>query len=279
MHPYLAADIFLLISSFTNHIFLNTQHGARASTSSSGSADLLGALGCQFPTPPSSPSNSLYIPRTPFTFLLAPLFHPALALIAATRRSLPFRTLFNAIGPLSNPARPRGIVLGVAIPEMGRVFAEALCAPTSGVERAFVVCGEEKLDEVSCAGGSYVWEISSEKEGGKEGKTIKEFKIHPTEDFGLPTHTLEEVASGTPAENAETFKALLCPESFSHQDENPKLTPIRNFVLLNAATLLVVSGTASDFRDGVAKAKKSISSGGAWDAFVKFRDAKLSVAS
>lgn len=107
------------------------QHGSRASTSSSGSADLLQSLGCLFTAP--TPGTPLPIAKVPFTFILAPHYHPALAMIAPYRKSLPFRTMFNILGPLINPARPRGMVLGVAEPELGYIFALSL--RNGGVER------------------------------------------------------------------------------------------------------------------------------------------------
>ncbi|KAG1739412.1 glycosyl transferase [Suillus paluster] len=232
------------------------KHGSRASTSSSGSADLLQSLDCLF-TPPSS-GTPLPISKVPFTFILAPHYHPALAILAPYRKTLPFRTLFNVLGPLINPARPRGMVLGVAERELGPTFAQSL--RDGGVERALVVCGAEGLDEISCAGYTYAWQL-------EDGK-ITEIKLHP-ELFGLSVHPLTSVAGGTPTENAATFKALLN----SGNDIPESLTPVLHFVLLNASALLVVAGLASDFKEGVALAMNSITSGSAWDALLAFRNA------
>lgn len=231
------------------------KHGSRASTSSSGSADLLQSLGCVF-VPPSQDTS--IIPRIPFMFILAPHYHPSLAMIAPYRKALPFRTLFNVVGPLINPARPRGMVLGVAERALGPPFAISLRA--SGVERALVVCGAENLDEISCAGDTWAWEL-------KDGE-ITETKLHPAL-FGLDVHPLKAVSGGTPPENAETFKALLT----SGNDIPHSLTPILDFVLLNAAALLVVAGLAADYKDGVRLAMESVTSGAAWKALTTFRDA------
>ncbi|KAG1864895.1 glycosyl transferase [Suillus subluteus] len=233
------------------------KHGSRASTSSSGSADLLQALDCSF-TAPSSSGAPFPIPKVPFTFILAPHYHPALAMIAPYRKSLPFRTLFNVLGPLINPARPRGMVLGVADRELGSTFAQSL--RDGGVERALVVCGAEGLDEISCAGDTHAWQL-------EDGK-ITEIKLHP-DLFGLCIHPLSSVAGGTPTENAGTFRALLN----SGNDIPESLIPVLHFVLLNASALLVVAGLASDFKEGVALATNSITSGRAWDALVAFRTA------
>jgi anthranilate phosphoribosyltransferase len=232
------------------------KHGSRASTSSSGSADLLQSLDCSFTAP--SLGTPFPISKIPFTFILAPHYHPALAMIAPYRKSLPFRTLFNVLGPLINPARPRGMVLGVADRELGPTFAQSL--RDGGVERALVVCGAEGLDEISCAGDTYAWQL-------KDGE-ITEIKLHP-DLFGLSVHSLSSVAGGTPTENAGTFRALLN----SGNDIPESLMPVLHFVLLNASALLVVAGLASDFKEGVALAMNSITSGCAWNALVAFRTA------
>lgn len=125
------------------------QHGNRASTSASGSADLLLSLACPLSFPPSS-LPAILTPTSPFAFLFAALYHPAFAALGPLRKELPNRTLFNVLGPLVNPARPGGIVLGVFKKELGPVFAEAL--RELGTERALVVCGREGLDEISPAG-------------------------------------------------------------------------------------------------------------------------------
>jgi len=239
-----------------NSAKIKNKHGSRASTSSSGSADLLQSLNCSFAAP--SLGTPLPIAKVPFTFILAPHFHPALAMIAPYRKSLPFRTIFNVLGPLINPARPRGMVLGVAERELGLTFAQSL--HEGGVERALVVCGAEGLDEISCAGDTFAWQL---KDGG-----ITEIKLHP-DQFGLSVHPLSSVAGGTPTENAGTFQTLLT----SGNDIPESLTPILHFVLLNASALLVVAGLASDFREGVALAMNSITSGSAWDALLAFRKA------
>lgn len=150
------------------------------------------------------------------------------------------------------------MVLGVAERELGLTFAQSL--HEGGVERAFVVCGAEGLDEISCAGDTFAWQL-------QHGE-ITEIKLHP-EQFGLDVHPLSSVAGGTPTENAGTFKTLLT----SGDDIPESLTPVLHFVLLNASALLVVAGLASDFREGVALAMDSIMSGSAWDALLAFRKA------
>jgi anthranilate phosphoribosyltransferase len=198
------------------------------------------------------------IARVPFTFILAPHYHPSLAYLAPFRKALPFRTMFNVLGPLINPAFPRGMVLGVAEKELGAPFARSLAS--GGVERALVVCGAERLDELSCAGPTHIWEL-------RDGK-MEKYDLSPA-DFGLPAHPLTAVAGGTPDENAATFKTLLT----SGADIPDALTPVLDFVLINASALLVVAGIATDWKDGVERARRSVTSGQAWDALAQFRDA------
>jgi len=233
------------------------KHGSRASTSTSGSADLLQSLGCIF-TPPTS-TTEVPIARLPFTFILAPHYHPALALLAPYRKALPFRTMFNVLGPLINPARPRGMVLGLAERELGSTFAQSL--RDGGVQRALVVCGAEGLDEISCAGNTHAWEL-------KDG-VITQMTLHPSQ-FGLPTRPLAQVAGGTPDENAATLRTLL-----TSGDAIPaELTPVLDFVLLNASALLVVAKIADDFKSGTQLAMKSIVDGSAWNALQLFQKAR-----
>jgi len=231
------------------------QHGSRASTSSSGSADLLEALDCRFTAP--TLGDHIPLARIPFTFVLAPHYHPALACIAPYRKALPFRTIFNLLGPLLNPASPKGMVLGVAEPELGYPFASSVS--DAGVERAFIVCGAERLDEISCAGPTHVWEVDQ--------GNITEKTLNPS-DFGLPSYPLTAVAGGGPQENAETFRKLLT--SGDHLPEH--LVPIMDWVAMNASALLVVAGVAHNLSEGARLAKESITSGRAWEALKIFRE-------
>jgi len=216
----------------------------------------LQALGCIF-VPPRAMAPSP-IPDIPFVFVLAPHYHPALATLAPARRALPFRTLFNVLGPLLNPTRPRGMVLGVAEPALGPPFVAAL--KSAGVKRAYVVCGAEGLDEISCAGDTHAWELL-------ENGDVRERTLCPA-DFGLPAHPLGDVKGATPADNAAAFEALLA--SGDHIPE--RLTPVLDFVLMNAAALLVVAGHAENFVEGVRLARQSVTSGKAWHALEVFRE-------
>ncbi|GAA5917243.1 hypothetical protein JCM5296_006864 [Sporobolomyces johnsonii] len=230
------------------------KHGNKAATSSSGSADILLSMGCPVTTLPPS-SLPLVAAQSPFLFLFAPLYHPAMVRVAPIRKQLGFPTVFNALGPLINPAQPRAMIVGVHSKGLGPVFAEAL--RITGVQRAWVVCGAEGLDEISPAGETHVWDLKDD--------TITARTIHPS-DFGLTPTPLSTVAGGTPGENAATLRALLAGE-LARDD------PIETFVVLNAAALLVVAGKAKDEKAGVELARESIRSGKAAEALEAFRRA------
>ncbi len=153
------------------------------------------------------------------------------------------------------------MVLGVYTKSLGPVFARAL--RDAKVERAMVVCGQEGLDEISIAGGTWVWTL-------RDGK-ITESVIHPSH-FGLRAQPLERVAGATPAENAATLTALLQDKEAPNLKAPASLDAIRDFILLNAAALLVVAGKAGDFIEGVALAREAITSGKAWQALQDFRN-------
>ncbi|KAF8315575.1 anthranilate phosphoribosyltransferase, TrpD [Clavulina sp. PMI_390] len=236
------------------------KHGNKASTSSSGSADILRALGCTLP----APSANYVIPQVPFTFLLASHYHPAMAALAPHRKSLPFRTLFNILGPLINPSRPKGMVLGVAEPALGLVFAQAL--QTLGVRRAMVVCGAECLDEISIAGPTTIWSFI-------DSSAIKEEVISP-EHFGIQAQPLSHVAGGSASDNATVLLKLLTPNSELSVPATftSSLSAITDFILINAAALLFIAGIVDSYPEGVARARRSIEEGKALQALNMFID-------
>lgn len=201
---------------------------------------------------PESLASVLHESR--FCFLFAQVFHPGMRHVAPVRKSIGLPSIFNYLGPLTNPARLKARVVGVASRDMGDIFAQALHYLKS--PRAVVVCGAEGLDEVSIAGPTHVWRVS-------ESGNVQETTIEPA-DFGLASHALSEAASGTPEENARTLEALL---SGKLQVGNAVL----DFVLVNAATLLHTAGLAADWKEGVQLALKAIESGAArreLDAFI-----------
>ncbi|KAM0755863.1 anthranilate phosphoribosyltransferase [Meredithblackwellia eburnea MCA 4105] len=227
------------------------KHGNRAATSSSGSADILMSLGCPVMTLPPS-SISQVAKKSPFLFLFAPNYHPAMVRVAPVRKAIAFPSVFNALGPLINPARPTAMIVGVHSPRLGPIFVEAL--RITGVKRAWVVCGKEGLDEISPAGPTNVWDL--------ENGVITEKEISPA-TFGLEPNSIESVKGGSPSENAATLQALL-------GGRLPLDHPIENFVVANCGALLFLSGLAKDPVDGVRLARESIKTGkaaGALDAF------------
>ncbi|CAG8625562.1 19291_t:CDS:2 [Dentiscutata erythropus] len=224
--------------------------GNRAASSQCGSADILEKIGCEITnvTPSKVPH---IINSTNFCFLFAPTFHPAVKYVGSTRREILIPTIFNLLGPLSNPARPKRVVIGVYLKSLGKLVADALVL--KGVKEAMVVHGDIGLDEISPEGQTFVWHISN--------SVIKEYIVTPS-DFGLPSHPISAVKGGTPNENAELLIQLL---------SNKYEGPILDFVLLNSSAALVVSGLAKDFKDGVKLARESIINGSAKNALEEFK--------
>ncbi|KAM0789676.1 hypothetical protein ACM66B_006538 [Microbotryomycetes sp. NB124-2] len=230
------------------------KHGNKAATSSSGSADILMSLGCPVTSLPASCITKV-AETSPFLFLYAPVYHPSLVRVAPIRKQIAFPTVFNAIGPLINPARPKAMIVGVHSRFLGPIFIEAL--RITGVERAWVVCGAEGLDEISPAGDTHVWDL--------ENGEINEMTVSPL-DFGLPLNSIESVAGGTPLENATTLELLL-------DNRLEPTNPVENFVVLNSAALLLVAGKVDNYLDGVKLARQSIAYGNARKALSAFRNA------
>lgn len=185
-----------------------------------------------------------------------------MAALGPARRTLPFRTMFNVLGPLINPARPRAMILGVAEPSLGKVFAEAL--RDTGVQKALVVCGFENLDEISIAGPTHVWSLSESK--------IEESTIEPS-TFGVPSHPLSDVLGASPQQNALVLRAMLSsdPAPSSLPISSASFEAIRDYILINASALLVVAGVAESYTHGVELARASLSNGSAWKALEGFK--------
>ncbi|KAI9224672.1 glycosyl transferase family, a/b domain-containing protein [Blastocladiella britannica] len=221
------------------------KHGNRASSSSSGSADLLEAAGCAVAAVKPEHVDAI-LAESGFCFLFAPTFHPAMRHVAPTRRELGVPSLFNILGPLGNPARPHGAVIGVYASELAPVAVESL--RLMGVRRAMVVCGREGLDEISPAGPTDVWNLLP------SGQVTTE-TIHPN-DFGLPAHPLSSVRGGDAPANAALLRTLL-------SGGLPRTHPIVSFVSLNAAALIYVAGQAPSMTEAVERAVTSIMEGGA----------------
>jgi anthranilate phosphoribosyltransferase len=216
------------------------KHGNRSYTSKCGAADLLEALGVDIELTPEQVGRC--IDEIGFGFMFAPSHHAAMAHVVPARKELGVRTIFNFLGPLTNPAGARRQLVGVSDRHYQETIAEGLLG--LGTERAMVVAAEDGLDELSISARTRVIEVAG---GGTE-----EWYVEPGE-LGLAEAGLEEVAGGTPAENAAVTRAVLEGEP----------GPPRDLVLLNAGAAIYVGGQASGLAEGVEKAAESIDSGSA----------------
>jgi anthranilate phosphoribosyltransferase len=218
------------------------KHGNRSNTSRCGSADLLEALGVNIEIDP--PQVARCIDEVGFGFMFAPKHHAAMAHVVPARKALGVRTIFNFLGPLTNPAGASRQLLGVADRHYQETIAEALVG--LGSARALVVSAEDGLDELSLSARTRVIEVV---DGG-----TSEWYVEPGQ-FGLAPAELDDVAGGTPAENAAISRAVLAGEPGPHRD----------LVLLNAAAAIYVGGLAPDLEQGLARAGEAIDSGAAAD--------------
>ena len=221
------------------------KHGGRASSSKSGSADVLESLGVKVDIGPSLVAES--IAKANIGFCFAPKFHPAMANVGALRRELGVPTIFNFLGPLVNPARAKYQVVGVSDPAMADTMIGVLAK--LGSERALVVYGEDGLDEISTTAVSSVLELSRDSTGQA---VVTSYKLDPT-DYGIPLVTLDDLRGGEAGENAAIVRRVL------EGVPGPKA----DIAILNAAAALYVCGAASSIADGLELARKSISSGAA----------------
>ncbi|HET6975454.1 MAG TPA: anthranilate phosphoribosyltransferase [Pyrinomonadaceae bacterium] len=217
------------------------KHGNRAASSKSGSADLLTALGVNVSTIPLVSENALN--EIGICFMFAPLYHGATARVAGIRRQLGIHTTFNLLGPLSNPAGAPRQIIGVWHNELAQKLAHVLAE--LGTEHAWVVHGEDGLDEITLAGKTHVAEA-------KNG-TVKTFAIGPS-DFGFEMGTLDHLRGGDADANAEIVSAVL---DGSRHDE------ARSLVIMNAAAALLLGGAAADLHEGARIAAESIDTGAA----------------
>jgi anthranilate phosphoribosyltransferase len=216
------------------------KHGNRAFSSKSGAADVLTALGVNIDC--DTRLIEYAISKAGVGFMMAPRHHSATRHVAGVRVEVGTRTIFNLLGPLSNPAGVKRQLVGVFARKWVAPLAETL--GRLGSQRAWVVHGSDGLDEITTTGATYVAEF----DGGK----VREFEITP-EEAGLARATASDLKGGTPADNAEMMRKLL----------DGAKGPLRDVVSMNAAALLVVAGAAPDLKAGVAKAAQSIDSGAA----------------
>jgi anthranilate phosphoribosyltransferase len=229
------------------------KHGNRAVTSRCGAADVLEALGV--PIDLSAELAVECLRETGFVFLFAPLYHPAMKTLAPLRKALGFRTIFNLVGPLTNPARARSQVIGVLAPS--RVLLVGRTLLSLGAKRAFVVHGSDGIDELTTTGESVVARIV-ESESGEPA--MKAARITP-EMAGLPRVTLDQFTGGDILTNKALLYDVITGIPGAHRD----------IVLLNAAATLVAASLAGDLKEGVAMGAEAIDSGRAAATLAKLR--------
>ncbi|MDQ3672172.1 MAG: anthranilate phosphoribosyltransferase [Actinomycetota bacterium] len=216
------------------------KHGNRAVSSASGSADVIEALGFRLELPPERIARSIDLYG--FGFMFAPVHHPAMRYAAPVRCELGTRTVFNLIGPLTNPAGARAQVMGVYSSEVARTVAEVLAL--LGATRAFVVHGAGGVDELSPAGPNLVYEVV--------GDDVRERVVDPA-DLGIERCRPAELGGGDPAENAKAIRHVLAGENGARRDA----------ILLNAAATIAAAGLADDLPDGLELARAAVDSGAA----------------
>jgi len=214
------------------------KHGNRAMTSGCGSADILEASGVKIDLSPEGVKGC--IEKVGLGFMFAQVFHPAMRFAAGPRREIGVRTVFNILGPLTNPAGAQCQLLGVASAELAPKMVEVL--KYLGCQRAMVVHGSDGLDEITTTGPSQVWELRN--------GSISSYPVSP-EDVGLPRAKAEDLRGGTPQQNASALKEIL----------GGKKGPLRDAIALNAAAALILGGRAQDLRQGIVLAQQTLDSG------------------
>ena len=226
------------------------KHGNRAASSKSGTADCLEALGANINLEPEKCVSLLK--DAGFCFFFAQKYHTSMKYVGAIRRELGFRTVFNILGPLTNPIKPSRQLLGVYDEYLLEPLAKVLTS--LGVKNGMVVYGREKLDELSTAGETAVCEFNNGE--------YNSYVLTP-EQFGLTRSTKQDLEGGTPEENAAITRDIL-----SGKDKGPKYET----VLMNAGAALYISGKATDIADGIGKARELIDNGEALKAMERFVD-------
>ncbi len=216
------------------------KHGNRAASSSCGSADVLEALGVKIDLPPEGVERC--IKEIGIGFMFAPTFHPAMRHAAPVRREIGIRTVFNILGPLTNPAGARSQLVGVAYPGLGQKVAQVL--RLLDTHHSMIVHGDGGLDEITLSGDTSVWEV-------RDGE-LREWKVS-VEDTGLPKRSIQEIRGGAKEQNADAMRRLF----------QGAPGPVRDYVLVNSAAVLLVGELVRNLREGITLAAEVIDSGAA----------------
>ena len=215
------------------------KHGNRAMSSHCGSADVLEALGVKIELGTEAVAQCLE--KVGIGFMFAPIFHPAMKYAAAPRREIGIRTVFNILGPLTNPAKARFQVIGVPSKELGEKIASVL--HRLGTEHSLVVHGTDGMDEISISGKSLVWDVN-------RNRVLPPYEVTP-DDLGFMKASMTQIKGGTARQNAKILRGIL----------NGEVGARRNIVIMNAAAALVAGNQASDLKEGASIAEKMIDSG------------------
>jgi len=216
----------------------SAKHGNRAASSLTGTADTLSELGVNLAISPKKAARC--VDKAGVGFLFAPNHHPAMRHVGPARKAIGKRTIFNLLGPMSNPASTKRMLVGVCDDSWRRLMAEAFA--NLGAEHIWIVHGADGLDEITTTGPTFVSEV-------KDG-VVTEIKIYP-ETYGIDLATIESLRGGHPAENAQALTALL----------NRQPSAYRDIVLLNSGAALMIAGLAGDIPAGIDMATHSIDSG------------------
>jgi anthranilate phosphoribosyltransferase len=215
------------------------KHGNRAMSSHCGSADVLEALGVKIDLGAEAVAQCLE--RVGIGFMFAPVFHPAMKYATAPRREIGFRTVFNILGPLTNPAKAKFQVIGVPSKELGEKIAFVL--HRLGTEHSLVVHGIDGMDEISISRKSLVWDVN-------QHRVLPPYEVSP-DDFGFMKASMTQIKGGTARQNAKILRGILSGEVGAR----------RNIVIMNAAAALVAGNQASDLKEGASIAEKTLDNG------------------
>jgi len=215
------------------------KHGNRAMSSHCGSADVLEALGVRIDLGAEAVAQCLE--TVGIGFMFAPVFHPAMKYATAPRREIGIRTVFNILGPLTNPARAKFQVIGVPSKELGEKIAFVL--HRLGTEHSLVVHGIDGMDEISISRKSLVWDVN-------QHRVLPPYEVSP-DDFGFMKASMTQIKGGTARQNAKILRGILSGEVGAR----------RNIVIMNAAAALVAGNQASDLKEGASIAEKTLDSG------------------
>jgi len=225
------------------------KHGNRSVSSKSGSADAVEALGAVIELQPEQVARA--IEKTGIGFMFAPIHHPSMKVVAPVRREMGVRTIFNILGPLTNPASAPSVLMGVFHSDLVGIQARVL--RELGTERAMVVWGRDNMDEISLGAGTLVGEL-------RDGK-VREYEIHP-EDFGIAMSASRNLRVDGPEQSIAMLRAVLDNEA----------GPALDIVALNAGAALYVAGIAEDLGDGLARARAVIADGSALKRLQQYVD-------